>query len=123
MTMEIIDTSRKQTAVYWALADSDSGGIAYDDYGQPQYTDPVELTVRWTNKVMEFITPDGAIQQSQATVTTGSDVSVGGVLMLGEITDITDENSPKENDGAWEIKRFDKVPTLDADQFYRKAYL
>ena len=51
------------------------------------------------------------------------DVDVGGVLMLGMLTDVDDVNNPKANEGAWEIKRFDKIPTLKADQFLRRVFL
>ena len=50
-------------------------------------------------------------------------MDVEGLLMLGELTDITDEVNVRENEGAFEIQRFDKLPTLKADQFLRTAYL
>ena len=121
--MSIITRMRKQTAVYWALASNESGGIAYDDYGRPQHTDPVEVTCRWEGVNEEFLDSQGARQMSRAIVYVPQDMVEGEILMLGELTDITDETNLKENDNAWEIRRFDKLPTLRATEYLRTCYL
>ena len=121
--MSIISRMRKQTAVYWALASTESGGVAYDDFGQPQLTDPVEIKCRWDDTSEEFIDPKGTKQVSRSKVYTDRDVVVGEVLMLGVLTDVDGSISVKENDNAWEIKRFDKTPNLKATEFLRTAYL
>ena len=121
--MSLITRMRKQKAVYWALASSDSGGIAFDDFGQPKYTDPVEIKCRWKDVTEEFLDAKGARQLSHAKVYVDRDVDVNGILMLGVIADITNEENPKENDGAWEIKRFDKTPNFRATEFLLTAYL
>lgn len=110
-------------AVYWPLASSDSGGIAYDDYGQPILTDPIEISCRWEDVSEEFIDKKGTRQISHAKVYPDQDVDVGGILMLGTEDDITDSVNIKENDDAWEIKRFDKLPNLKATEFLRTAFL
>lgn len=44
--------------------------------------------------------------------------------MLGELdSGVIDIGNPKENEGAWEIRRVEKLPTLDAKQFLRTVYL
>lgn len=121
--MSVITRMRKQKAVYWPLQSSDSAGDAFDDYGQPQWDGPIEIDCRWEDVIEEFIDASGTQQSSNAKVYVDRDVDVGGVLMLGELTDITDENNPKENDGAWEIRRFDKLPNMKATEFLRTAYL
>ena len=123
--MSIITRMRKQTAVYWALKSDESGGIAYDDFGQPQHADPVELTndVRWQDTIKEFIDPQGARQVSNAKVFVGQDMVPGEILMLGSLTDITDSVNLKENSNAWEIRRFDKLPNFRASEFLRTCYL
>jgi len=121
--MSIITRMLKQTCVYWALASSESGGLAYDDYGQPVVTDPVEIECRWEDVNEEFIDATGTKQTSRAKVYVSQDVDVGGILMLGELTDITDDDNPKENDGAWEIRKFDKLPNLRVTEFLRTAFL
>jgi len=123
MAMRIITKMLKQTCVYWALESAESAGDDYDDYGQPQQTAPVELSCRWETVTEEFLDKNGTVQLSQAKVYVGQDVDLGGVLMLGGLADITDSSYPKENEGAWEIKRFEKLPTLKADQFLRTVFL
>lgn len=121
--MSIIKRMRKQDAVYWALASVESGGDDFDDYGQPILTDPVEVKCRWEDKSEEFVAANGTKMLSHAVVYVDRDVDVGGVLMLGELTDITDADNVRENAGAWEIKRFDKIPNLRATEFLRIAFL
>lgn len=121
--MGIITRMRKQICVYWGLQSSESGGLDYDEYGQPVYTDPIELECRWEDRSEEFIDPSGTRMTSAAVVYVDQDVDVGGVLMLGELEDITDESIPKENEGAHEIRAFNKLPNLRATEFLRTAYL
>ncbi len=122
--MSIITRMLKQTCVYWALATEESAGLSdYDDYGQPIITDPVEVECRWEDVNEEFIDAKGTRQLSKAKVYVESDVDVGGILMLGTKDDITDSTNIKENEGAYEIKRFDKLPTFKATEFLRTAWL
>lgn len=116
--MALIDSMRRQTCVYWALA-----AESRDAYGDPVYIAAVELTVRWEDVLIEFVDINGTTLMSNAIVYTGVDVVPGGVLMLGELTDVTDANVPKENTGAFEIMRFDKLPNLRNTKFLRTAYL
>jgi len=113
----------KQTCVYWAPALDDSGSYTYDNYGKVQYQDAVELACRWQDRAEEFLNGDGDLNISNSIVFTGVDVTVKGVLMLGTLSDVTDEDEPLNNTTAHEIKRFDKIPTLKATKFLRKAYL
>jgi len=108
----------KQTCVYWAPND-----VPFDDYGQPQYANAVELKCRWEDVAEEFIGPRGTTEMSRSIVYVESDVEPGGVLLLGEIESSTDQITPKNNAGAWEIRKFDKLPNLKATEFLRTAYL
>lgn len=121
--MRILSKMLVQTAVYWPLANTDSGGLVYDDYGQPQHSDPVEISCRWEERTEEFVGLDGTTIMSKAVVYVGQDLSIGGLLMLGTLSDITNETTPRENSGAWEIKGWSKIPTLKATHFLRQAYL
>ena len=121
--MSIISRMRRQTAVYWTLAASESAGEDWDDTGQPQWGEPVEIECRWEDVVEEFVDLKGTRQLSRSIVYVDRDVDNGGVLMLGELTDIVEEENVLENDGAWEIRKFDKIPNLKATEFLRMAYL
>ena len=121
--MRLISKMRKQTAVYWAQKNTESGGLAHDDYGQPQYTDPVEIKCRWDAITEEFIDAEGMRVAGRATVYVDRDMVPGDVLFLGELTDLDDQADPKSNEGAWEVRRFDNNHSLRATEFVRTAYL
>lgn len=111
----------KQKAVYWALR---SGADAFDEFGQPQYDDPVQIRVRWVIKTMEFLGPKGTTELSNAVVYVDRDVEVGGVLMLGALMDIDSSLVvPKQNDETWEIRRFEKLPNLRNTENLRKVFM
>lgn len=123
--MRIIKKMLKGKCVYWALATNDSGGTTYDNYGQPRHAAPVELKCRWEDRNEEFIGPRGTRQVSRAVVYVESDVDVGGMLFNGALDDLESGEfvNPRAVDGAWEIMRFDRVPTLKQTHFLRTAYL
>ncbi len=114
--MGIIKTMRKQTAVYWPF-------VSINQFGEKAVGDPVQISVRWEDKNEEFLDMGGQIQMSNAVVYVDRDMVNGSILMLGVIADITDPVNIKENDGAWEIRKFDKLPDLKAREFLRTAYL
>ena len=120
---------RRQEAIYWPPS-------KVDDYGQPVTGTLVELVldgtnnyrVRWEDKVEEFMDANGTTQRSMAVVYVpklpdGSDVKPGGFLWLGKRGDLADETDPNANEGAFEVKRVDKLPNLKATQTLRTAYL
>jgi len=122
--MGIITRMRKQVAVYWPPKSSESAGDDFDNYGQPQVSlSPVQIMCRWEDVTEEFIDMTGTRQLSRAKVYVDRDVEVGGILMLGELAEITDATNIKKNDGAWEIRRFEKLPNLKATEFLRTVFL
>jgi len=121
--MSIINRMQKQSAVYWPLAGSDSGSLDYDDFGLPVVTTPEEIDCRWEARSEEYLDSNGTTRLSNAVVYVEKDVDVGGILMLGIEDDITDPVNIKENEGAYEIKRFDKLPTFKATEFLRTVYI
>lgn len=121
--MSVITRMRRQMAVYWALASSESLGEDFDDHGQPQWTDPVEIECRWDDVIEEFVDAQGTKRVSRSVVYVDRDVRVGEVLMLGSLSDVTEPANVLENDGAWQVLRFDKMPNLKATEFLRTAYL
>ncbi len=114
--MSLIDRMRKQQAVWWAVD-------SIDKFGQEVYAAPIQIMCRWEDVSKQFLDANGEIQMSQAVVYTDRDTPPKGVLMLGLIASITDPTNIKENVGAWEIMRFDKLPTLNNKEALRTAYL
>jgi hypothetical protein len=109
--------------VYWALKSAESGGIAYDDYGQPQYTDPVEIYCRWDDVAVEFIDRNGTKQVSKSTVFVRQDLDIGGMLFHGTLAEVTSPDAPREQDNAWEIRQFGVTPHIKYKYKVRIAYL
>jgi hypothetical protein len=106
----------KQKAVYWAPS-----GV--DEFGKPEYDTPEEIDCRWEDKQEEFITPNGEREISHAKLIVDRDLLKKGVMWLGELDDVTDEDNPKNNDGAWEIRAFMKTPNFKGTAFLREVYL
>lgn len=120
--MKILKTMLKQKAVYWPLLSNDSGGVRFDAFGQPQYASPIEIECRWEDGNEEYLDDKGQRFISRAVVYVDRDLEVGGLLMLGEMYSGMESN-PKANQDVWEVKRFNKLPTLRAKHFLRSAIL
>ena len=113
----------KQVCVYWPLQGIESNGSDYDSEGQPLYSVPCELACRWEDKAEKYINAQGEETVSSSVVLLNEDVQLSGVLMLGTLDDITDENEPLQNDNAFEIKSVGKMPDIKAKNFLRTVYL
>jgi hypothetical protein len=113
----------KQTAIYWALASDESGGIDFDDEGQPSFASPVEINCRWEERTEEIVLNDGTVYQSQAKVFVDRDLDVSGFLKFGELVSGLDMTVPKNNEKTWEIRRFDEIRDLKCRRLVRIAYL
>lgn len=111
------------TCVYWPLGTAQSGGGEFDDFGKRRYSTPVELSCHWEARSMEYMDARGTRRLSRAVVFLDTDVAVGGVLLHDTLASVGDSTNPKNNDGAWEIRRFDKLPDDEEDEYERKAYL
>lgn len=120
--MSIKSKVLKQTCVYWAPASTESGGRAYDRYGQPLYADPIEKVCRWEDTAQTYIGVDGTELVSRSVVMVDGTL-VGGLLMLGTLDAVTDLTNPRNNTGAWEIRQKEKIPNIRATIFYEWAYL
>jgi hypothetical protein len=122
--VSLITRMLKGKCTYWPLASAESAsGQDFDSYGQPQYGTPVELDCRWENKTVEFVAANGTQQLSKAVIYVSSDVVVGGVLLESELADVSDQENPFNNEGACEIKGFDKMPNIRQTEYLRTAYV
>ena len=105
-----------QTAVYWAKA-----GV--DGYGHPTFSNPVEIKCRWEDTINEVVDASGTTVLSKTKVLVDRDVTVGGVLCLGDLDSGMSSENVEDYDDAYEIKVFGKIPDIDAQEFLRTAYL
>jgi len=114
----VLTDKLRQTAVYWGNPQSDgAGGRTFDD--------PVEISIRWEERQELFIDANGQESTSKAVVYLGEDVNIGGYLYLGDFNDLSsaEEGDPLTVGGACEIRSFQKLPSIKADRFLRKAWL
>ena len=114
--MGFIDWPCNQEAVYWEFN-------GYNDYGKPQYKSSVEIMCRWDDITQEYINPRGDRDVSKSMIIVNQDIVLKSVLMLGTSDDITDEDNPLNNTGAWEIKQVLRTPNIDADETLITAIL
>jgi hypothetical protein len=106
-----------QTCLYWRAAQNDG-------YGTYIYDDPIELDCRWEDVTLVDELAREVQQQLRSEVILNQDVEEQGMLMLGELVDLdSDEFNDPVSAGASMIVRFDKIPTLKGDYFFRKAYV
>jgi len=108
-----------QTAVYW-------GTPVEDGYGGKTFADPVEIDCRWEDALEVVSSADGNEIIVKSAIYVTQDVDEEGYLYLGTLDDLDsgEEADPATVDGAYIIKRFDKVPALRrTNEFIRKAYL
>ena len=105
-----------QAAVYWAK-------IGVDNYGNPTFSDPIEISCRWEDIINEVVDASGTTIISKTKVLVDRDVLVGGVLYLGELESAMTSENVEDYSDAYEIKVFGKVPNIDADEFVRIVYL
>ena len=127
--MRLLRRMLKQTCVYWDVDEM-------NEEGQRTFKAPVEIKCRWEDTNEQFIDRNGQPQTSSAKVFVDRDVTLLGVLWLppdniqlaeGEaIGQLTDESRPFNNPGAFEIRKFGKIPTLKqrkADHVLRTVWL
>lgn len=108
-----------QDAVYW-------GSPSSDGFGGYTYGEPEDVKVRWAVKQERFLSgsPGNTIEEilSAAVVLSETDFEINGRLWLGKLVDLSSDENPNTNQ-ALTIKGFEKIPTIKADQFLRKAWL
>jgi hypothetical protein len=114
--MSIITKMLAQVAVWWSAGPPDS-------YGKPTYGEPVEINCRWEDAQEEFINANGELATSRSKVYVDRDVKAGDVLSLGTLDSGVDEDNPKQNKNAWEVRNFSKMPNMRVSEFLRVAYL
>lgn len=116
--MSLITRIRHQTALYW-----ENKATQYDNYGNMQREDPIEISCRWQDVNEEFIDPQGERQVSSAKVFVGVDIEPGALLKLGTAGDLESGLLPEEQSGVYEVKKFEKIPDFKANEYLRIVYL
>jgi len=106
----------KQKAVYWEP-------IGFGPSGEPTFDAPVQIKCRWEDTSEVFIDGQGVNQVSNSIVYVDRDVKVQGQLWFGKLNELSSQNTPALNPGAYAIRKFDRIPDLKVKKFLRLAYL
>jgi hypothetical protein len=115
--VSLISRMRRQKAVYWP---PDGGGSVRG------FSDPVEIDCRWEDVHELFLDERGTERVSNAKVYVDRDVSVGGLLRLGELATVPYPYDPmdegnREESSVYEIRKFEKLPDLKVREYLRTA--
>src|SRR5512146_599775 len=106
-----------QHCVYWSTP-TPTASATYT------YAEPVELDCRWEAIDLAQLSALGVNSNVASIVYLAQDVEENGMLLLGEVADldssVTDDPLAA---GASLIIKFDKVPSIKADKYLRKAYV
>ena len=116
--MTILKKYCKQIAVYW-------GAGSVDGFGVVTYGAPIEVFVRWSEKMDLFIDSDGEQKTSRSVVLVLQDTDINGFLYLGSLPDLSDSEKvdPNTLSSARKIKAKTEVPNLRVTDQVRKVWL
>jgi len=97
-----------QPAIYW-------GGATPDGYGGTTYTAPVQIYVRWQNKMKIVTDKDGKEITSSAEVLSPNRLNIQSHIMLGELKDVLVSagvyKTPEQCD-SFQIRSNEEIPLL-----------
>jgi len=108
-----------QTAVYWECEGTDA-------YGNVNYSDPVELSVRWDEQTELIRDNWGKEVASKAQVQVLQDLKVDGWLYLGSLSELSssEQDDPVSIANTYKVIRFDKNPLFNSiSEYVRTVYL
>lgn len=114
--MSLITSMRRQKGVYWARTGT-------DEFGNAKYAGPVQIKCRWEDSNEMFKGVGGEDEVSNARVYVDRDCPEGGVLWQGMLVNLVSQTKPFKNPGAYEIRKYGKLPTLKATEFLRTCWL
>ncbi len=107
-----------QTAVFW-------GTPVTDGFGKLTFAVPVEISVRWEDKMEQFLSAMGKDELSQSIIYSETDMEPDCYLYLGLLTDLSTEEkaNPVLKVTAYPVKQFKKIPDIIGNAFLRKTWL
>lgn len=114
--MSLLTRMLRQKCVYWELD-------GYGPDGQPTFKPPIEIKCRWEDAHENFVDPQGNDIVSNSIVYTAIDIKPQSMLWLGNLADLTSQTVPSDNEGAYAVRKFEKIPDLKAKKFLRIAVL
>jgi hypothetical protein len=105
----------KQKAIWWSH-------ISIDEFGKPVYTTPVEVDCRWDDMNEQFINANNDQEISKSILIVDRDMRLKDKLKLGEL-DSNISTDPDNEEDVWEVRLFNKIPSVKGTKFLREVYL
>lgn len=121
-----------QTAVYW-------GAPKPDGFGTMMFDIPKEIKVRWQGATELYVkggpaSPPSDMERGQnlSSIMVNDDLELNGFIWLGTLEELKEKYYPEPTAildpskvvGAYQIKKFDKVPMLKSTKiFVRTVYI
>ncbi len=104
--MRIIREVQKDRLIYWAFT-----GNA-DEYGQPIYAAPVQLTCRWDDCKKQVFTEEGSPVFSKIELIVPQALKLKSLVKKGQLTASINQSNPRANDGVHAILMVEETPML-----------
>ena len=100
-----------QDAVYWGNPKPDGhGGMTYDA--------PRAIKCRWDESSTVISDAEGVEFRPKVTVLVTEELTLRGVLALGDISQIPSDTLPSEVEGAYEIRTKDRIPMVRSSTIF-----
>jgi len=114
----MLSEALNQTAVFW-------GSPTKDGNGKLSFSDPIEIDVRWEDKMELFLNLEGKQELSQAIIYSETDMEIDSYLYLGELTDLStgEKAEPITLESSHPVKQFKKTVDIGGTIYVRKTWL
>ncbi|MFN7318862.1 MAG: hypothetical protein ACK5S6_05070 [bacterium] len=114
--MSLITRCQRQTVVYWPL-------IGNNQYGEPVWGPPQQLTCRWDDKSQQIVDPKNTLVVSRAELIIQTEVAVGGIIIKGTLDTVAYWSDPKANLGAYEVLKVSSTPNIRNTETLYEAWV
>jgi hypothetical protein len=108
----------RQTCCYF-------GNPQPDGYGSYSFDQPIEIPCRWTDSTQVVSDGKGNDIVCKSVVMVAQDIEELAMLFLGTLDDLdsAQEDDPASIEHCYQVRRFDKIPTIKGQSFLRVAYI
>lgn len=105
--MRLITKCQKEVLTYWAPMEETN------EYGEPQFEAPVQMSCRWDDKTQEIIQQDGTVVHGKVQLITQEKLKVGGIVIRKSLEEITYMADPRTNPEAYKVMVVMETPTIN----------
>ena len=116
--MGFLTSFLKQKVVYWEV-------LSVDGYNHTTFSDPLEISCRWTNNQVIFLDSKGKECRSIAVVNTDWIIYPDGFIYLGNLKGLStaQKADPTLLDTAYPIKKVQSTLSVDGQEVHYRVFL